>query len=349
MKKFSIVTVVKNNAVGLKETIDSVINQSFKDYEYIIVCGESNDDTYCVIEKYKDFFKKYIIEKDQGIYFAMNKALNFCEGEYINFLNAGDSFTSNKVLDQVVNELDHDTEIICGSIESIDDNGKKIFKSWKEKFHPEHNMFWFHQTMFAKKRLFNKSIFDTNFKVSADYDWSLKQYLSGVNYKFIDRAIVDFKEGGFSEKNKIKARIEDLFIQSKYFHCDELILESNSFNKLKIYSKNNNFILPKLLEILDSQIEYLKNSYERKSIFGFGVVGRYLLDKCKFNIRNIYDNQFSKINNANITKKEICDPKSISNKTNEYIIITALGYEHEIESFLIKQGLKKELIIKFEI
>ena len=130
----------------------------------------------------------------------MNKGLDFCKGEYINFLNAGDSFTSKHVLDHVVNELDQDTEIICGSIESIDDSGKKTFKSWKEKFHPKHNMFWYHQTMFVKKKLFNKNIFDTNFKVSADYDWSLKQYLSGVNYKFIDQAIVDFKEGGYSEK-----------------------------------------------------------------------------------------------------------------------------------------------------
>ena len=273
MKKFSIVTVVKNNAEGLKETIKSVINQVYKDYEYIIVCGESDEDTYDVIDKYKNNITKYIIEKDEGIYFAMNKALKFCKGDFINFLNAGDTFTSNDILDHVVNELDQDTEIICGSIESIDDNGNKTFKSWKEKFHPEHNMFCYHQTMFSKKRLFNEITFDTNFKVSADYDWSLKQYLSGVNYRFIDRAIVDFKEGGYSEKNKIKARIEDLFIQSKHFHCDESILESNSFNKLKLYSKNNNFILPKLLDKLNSKIEYLKNKFEKISIFGIGTAG----------------------------------------------------------------------------
>ena len=279
----------------------------------------------------------------------MNKGLDYCKGEYINFLNAGDSFTSKHVLDQVVNELDQDTEIICGSIESIDDSGKKTFKSWKEKFHPKHNMFWYHQTMFVKKKLFNKNIFDTNFKVSADYDWSLKQYLSGVNYKFIDQAIVDFKEGGYSERNKIKARIEDLFIQSKHFHCDESILESNSFNKLKIYSKNNNFILPKLLEILYSQIENFENKFEKKSIFGFGTVGRFVLDKYKIKFENIYDHKFSEINNKNIVKRKVSDPNTISNKTNEYIIITALGYEYEIESFLIKKGLDKKFIIKFEI
>jgi glycosyltransferase involved in cell wall biosynthesis len=349
LKKFSIVTVVKNNAEGLKETIESVINQVYKDYEYLIICGESDEDTYDVIERYKKHITKYIIEKDKGIYFAMNKALDFCQGEYINFLNAGDSFTSKHVLDQVVNELDHDTEIICGSIKSIDDSGKKTFKSWKEKFHPKHNMFWYHQTMFVKKKLFDKSIFDTNFKVSADYDWSLKQYLSGVNYKFIDRAIVDFKEGGYSERNKIKARIEDLFIQSKYFHCDESILESNSFNKLKIYSKNNNFILPKLLERLDAEIESFENKFEKKSVFGLGTVARYILDKYKIGFEKIYDHKFFEINNNNIIKRKVSDPNSISNKTNEYIIITALGYEHEIESFLIKRGLNKKLIIKFEV
>ena len=172
--------------------------------------------------------------------------------------------------------------------------------------------------------------------------------MSGVNYKFIDRAIVDFKEGGYSEKNKIKARIEDLFIQSKYFHCDESILESNSFNKLKIYSKNNNFILPKLLERLDSAIENFENKFDKKSIFGFGTVGRYILDKYNIEFENIYDQRFSEINNKNIIKRKVSDPNTISNKTNEYIIITALGYEYEIESFLIKKGLNNKLIIKFE-
>ena len=326
-----------------------MLKQRFRNFEYIIVCGESNDDTYNVIENYKNNFAKYIIEKDEGIYFAMNKAINYCEGNYINFLNAGDSYSSEDILDQIVNELEQDTEIICGSIKSIDDSGKKTFKSWKEKFHPEHNMFWYHQTMFAKKKLFDQSRFDTTFKVSADYDWSLKQYLRGVNYKFIDRAIVDFKEGGFSEKNKIKARIEDLFIQSKYFHCDESILERNSFNKLKIYSKSNNFIIPKLLEELNIRIDFFLNTYEKKSILGFGVVGRYLLNQYKNDFQNIYDKNFLEINNQNIINKTVSDPKSISSKTNEYIIITALGYEREIESILIKQGLNKDLILKFDV
>lgn len=343
----SIVTVVKNDAFGLKETIESILNQNFKNYEYIVICGESNDKTYEVIEKYKFFIKKYVIEKDKGLYFAMNKALDYCQGKYINFLNSGDSYTSKYTLNHVVNELNDEIDILCGSVESIQTTGKKIFKSWKEKFHPEHHMFWYHQTMFSKKRLFDQNRFDTTFKVSSDYDWSLKQYLRGVNFKFTDEAIINFREGGFSDKNKIKARIEDLFIQSKYFNCDKSILEKNSFNKLKIYSKNNNFLLPKLLKGLYKQTDYFINKYENISLLGFGVVGNFIIGKYGCSFVNIYDNRFVEINNSNITNKRIKDPHSISSKTNEYIIISALGYEHEVESFLINQGLNKKLIIKF--
>ena len=109
------------------------------------------------------------------------------------------------------------------------------------------------------------------------------------------------------------------------------------------------FLLPKLLDRLNSKIEYFKNKFEKKSIFGVGTVGRYILDEHKNGIKKIYDHRFSEINNNDVIKRKVSDPYSISNKTNEYIFITALGYEKEIESFLIKQGLNKKLIIKFEI
>ena len=102
--KFSIITVVKNDALGLENTIKSVIKQNLSNYEHIIVGGESTDNTNYIIRKYQNNLSKSIIEKDNGIYFAMNKGLDFCNGEYINFLNSGDTFISEDILNDVSKE-----------------------------------------------------------------------------------------------------------------------------------------------------------------------------------------------------------------------------------------------------
>ena len=101
MTLFSIVTVVKNNPIGLEKTILSVLEQNFKNFEFIVIGGESTDNTNIIIQRYKKYLKKFIIEKDAGIYFAMNKGLSYCNGEYINFLNSGDTYCSTTTLNKV--------------------------------------------------------------------------------------------------------------------------------------------------------------------------------------------------------------------------------------------------------
>ena len=111
MTKFSIITVVKNNAYGLEKTIESVLRQSFRDFEYIIIGGSSSDETNDVINRYAKSLKKFIIEKDDGIYYAMNKALPFCNGQYYQFLNAGDTLSSNNILEELNTTIECNTEI----------------------------------------------------------------------------------------------------------------------------------------------------------------------------------------------------------------------------------------------
>lgn len=346
--KFSIITVVKNDALGLENTIKSVIKQNLSNYEHIIIGGESTDNTNYIIRKYQNNLSKSIIEKDNGIYFAMNKGLDFCTGEYVNFLNSGDTYASKDTLKQVSNNLNEYTEILSGSIYSINLSGDKIYKSWKDHFHPEQFMFCFHQAMFTKITIFDKYRFNTIYKVAADYEWALRCYLDKIKFDFIDLPLVNFREGGFSEINKIKSRIEELFIQSCYFECNNNILETNSLAKLKLYANRNNFILPKLLAKLDAQLLLFKKFEPNINLYGLGTVFSYIMNSKILDYRNVYDRNFIKFNK--ISKKcSAMNPNDISSDTKSYFLITALGYEKEIQSFLISKGIEKNKILQFEV
>lgn len=99
--KFSIITINLNNKIGLEKTIKSVISQTFKDYEFIIIDGNSTDGSKEVIEKYRSFISYSISEPDGGIYEAMNKGTSVSNGDYCNFLNSGDCYHDSTVLDHL--------------------------------------------------------------------------------------------------------------------------------------------------------------------------------------------------------------------------------------------------------
>ena len=103
---FSIITVVKNDEKNIQKTIESILNQEFKNFEYIIVDGKSEDSTISLVNKYKDEIKHIISENDDGIYFAMNKGAKIASGEFIVYVNSGDTLTSKalKIIQSKINE-----------------------------------------------------------------------------------------------------------------------------------------------------------------------------------------------------------------------------------------------------
>ena len=105
MMKYSIITINYNNKDGLKKTIESVINQSCKDFEYIIIDGGSTDGSVDVIRQYADRINYWISEPDKGVYNAMNKGVAQAHGEYLNFMNSGDCFSDNSVLENIAHSL----------------------------------------------------------------------------------------------------------------------------------------------------------------------------------------------------------------------------------------------------
>ena len=202
--------------------------------------------------------------------------------------------------------------------------------------------------MFTKREIFNDIKFNTFFKVTADYEWALNCYQKKTKFDFINTAIVNFKEGGFSEVHKIQSRIEELFIQSMHFRDNKSLLEGNAFTKLKLYCKGNNSLLPKLLSEINKQFENLNISDVEINLFGYGSLLKYTNILSKINYKRIYDRNFDAINKS-YDCKLVEDPCQIKINSNEHFLITALGYESEIEHFLKSKMINPKQIFKFEI
>jgi glycosyltransferase involved in cell wall biosynthesis len=218
MIRLSIITINLNNASGLHKTIESVINQVFSDYEYIIIDGGSNDGSVEVIQKYADKITYWVSESDNGIYDAMNKGINKCNGEYILFLNSGDNLYSSFILNQVF-DLDFSHDLLYG-------NYFIYAQSYKLPSVIKFSDYWYksllcHQSTFIKKELFVKyGLYNSSFKVAADWEFFVKcLFLYSVSYKYLDFDICQIDPTGLSstsEGNRI-AKIEMKLTYSHYF------------------------------------------------------------------------------------------------------------------------------------
>ena len=191
MKKISIVTVTYNCEGCIEDTIKSVITQNYSNLEYIIVDGQSKDNTLSIINKYKDSISRIISEKDKGIYDAMNKGLNLATGDWVFFLNAGDNFHDNDVLMKIPFEDKSVDSNICGIIGNVLLKKRGKIVEWKNKCNPFYentkrlrNMGFSHQGVFVRTKLAREVGFDLSFKLCADYNMMNTLYNKG--YRFVE-------------------------------------------------------------------------------------------------------------------------------------------------------------------
>ena len=118
--KYSIITINLNNSAGLRKTIESVVNQTFQDFEYIIIDGGSTDGSVDIIKEYSSRIDYWVSEPDRGIYNAMNKGIVQAHGDYINFMNSGDCFSKNTILEEIYADLSFD--FVFGKARTIPNN-----------------------------------------------------------------------------------------------------------------------------------------------------------------------------------------------------------------------------------
>lgn len=200
--KLSIITINYNNAIGLEKTIESLIEQSFQEYEYIVIDGGSDDDSKAVILKNQSHISTWCSEKDTGVYNAMNKGILRATGEYLLFLNSGDYLHDSKVLEEVILTLTGE-DIIYGDLLYVYNGVKRevcVYPAILDFYYfLEHSLG--HPSSFIKRNLFQDSLYSENLKIVSDWEFFLKKIvLEEASYKHIDRIITAFSMGGISSQ-----------------------------------------------------------------------------------------------------------------------------------------------------
>lgn len=199
----SIITVTYNDAKRLEKTIKSISKQSYKNIEYIIIDGGSSDGTLAIIQQYEKSITKWISEKDEGIYDAMNKGIQLAQGNWINFMNAGDIFHNLNVLSNIFATTHYDTatKIIYGNHVADYQNGYKRVVKVSPQPKLLNGMPFCHQSTFVRLQPAQKILFDTNYQLAADYQFILQIFKKGSQFKYIPFPISIIETVGIAEKN----------------------------------------------------------------------------------------------------------------------------------------------------
>lgn len=205
--KLSIITINYNNRDGLRKTIESVVNQTWQDFEYIIIDGGSTDGSVEVIKEFADRIDYWVSEPDKGIYDAMNKGIDQAKGEYCLFMNSADTIYEKTTLEKVNAELDG-TEIINGHIYGSNGATQKSPTSIRLSYFYRLNTLP-HQASFISTYLLKKKHYDTSYRVVSDYKFYIETLICGnAAYKMINQYIAIFDNNGVSSLN-IELRIKE--------------------------------------------------------------------------------------------------------------------------------------------
>lgn len=198
--KVSIITVVYNGEKHIEQTINSVLNQSYNNIEYIIVDGGSTDGTLAIIKQYEDKISYWISESDTGIYNAMNKGIKLCTGDYVAFLNADDWYNPDTVQVMVDEIVKSNVDYVFANVSNYyEDTLSFIFKPNLDKYH--RYIPFGHPALYLRRDILLSMGFDERYKVIADYDLIIKLIKYNYSFSYLDKSIVNFRTGGFSYKN----------------------------------------------------------------------------------------------------------------------------------------------------
>jgi glycosyltransferase involved in cell wall biosynthesis len=222
MINLSIVTVCFNAEKSIAKTLDSILEQTYRDYELIIIDGVSTDNTVQIIRAKLNEFEakgitiKFISEKDNGAYDAMNKGASLATGRWITFMNADDYYLEGSVLEQVLSiENIENYDVVYGNT-MMNKYGKTLLEKAKEIDTITHHIPFCPQATFIKTNLQKKYGFDTKYSISADYKFFLYLYLNHYKFKKINIDIAMFNFGGLSNKNLMKTYSEDVAVKMEY-------------------------------------------------------------------------------------------------------------------------------------
>jgi glycosyltransferase involved in cell wall biosynthesis len=260
--KLTIITINYNNNEGLIKTIESVINQTWNDFEFIIIDGGSTDESVSTIKKYDKYINYWVSENDKGVYDAMNKAIQLSKGTYVNFMNSGDYYFTNTVLEEIQHKFINNIGILYGDSFYFNDQGYDKIEKTPSKFSFTHfvNSGINHQASFIKRDLFFKYfMYNIEYKIGADWEFFLYVICKkNETYEHVGKTICYYDFSGMSAvpENLHLYNTEREIILNKHFplfyedfvHCSTAIDRRIK----KVLRIKNNVILWRLLKFWTS-------------------------------------------------------------------------------------------------
>lgn len=221
--KFSIITVTYNAGAVLEDTIQSVITQTYRNVEYIIVDGDSKDHTLDIINRYREHIHTLVSEPDKGLYDAMNKGIRLATGDYLCFLNAGDELHEDDTLQLMVHSITGTElpDVLYGETAIVDEEGHFLrmrrlsapedlnWKSFKD------GMIVCHQAFFPRRELAEP--YDLRYRFSADFDWCIRIMKKSHTLHNTHLTLIDYLNEGMTTRNHRASLHERFRIMCRHY------------------------------------------------------------------------------------------------------------------------------------
>ena len=206
MDKITVVTVCFNSEETIRNTILSVLKQTYKNIEYVFIDGESTDRTNSIIEEYREAFESrgieyiHISEPDNGIYDAMNKGIRYSSGDWVNFLNSDDQYVDENVLQSIADGVEAGVDCIYGDTINVLE-GKSFYRKSFEIDVLTYRNPYVHQALFCSKETIHQYTFNTDYTYAADFDQAVRMYNDKKTFKHVSVPVCRFSLEGRSQKN----------------------------------------------------------------------------------------------------------------------------------------------------
>ena len=242
--KFSIITVTYNAAAVIEDTLQSVITQTYKNIEYIIIDGASTDRTMEIIGRYRKHIHTVVSEPDRGLYDAMNKGIRLATGDYVCFLNAGDELHEDDTLQLIVHSLTGLAglpDVIYGRTAIVDEEGHFLRM---RRLEPPENLTWHsfrqgmlvcHQAFFARRD--HAVPYDLRYRFSADFDWCIRVMKQSHTLHNTHLVLIDYLNEGMTTRNHRASLRERFRIMYRHYGYVQTILLHLKFALRLLYKK----------------------------------------------------------------------------------------------------------------
>lgn len=246
--KFSIVIATYNSEKTLRQTLNSIRYQSYKNIEVIVIDGLSTDNTLKIVKEYSDVITKFISEKDTGIYNAFNKGIDLATGDFICFIGSDDCYCNYAVFNTINRAIGNkDIDILSAPVIGVDEDNHSeyILKNTRKKVKILSGCMLPHQGLIVKLSIMKKYSFDESYKILADYKFLLRYIVDGGYISYIDIPIVYFSTNGISGNKEIGSPNWCLHLSEQCRIINELHLNKYAYKQLKGFFPDQGFKLVK--------------------------------------------------------------------------------------------------------